>query len=548
MLRVPVVLRVPAIVLLLAACDSSPSGSDAGSEDAAVSDAPERDGRLEDAAPALDASVDVSVDILDASADANADAATDSATDAPLDAPLDASVDGPGVAPCDVCVEGEGECDGRLFVGCLRIDGCATFGSARCAGDEWCGRNDEGSLGCHPREDIVCDPGAALGVGQCVGGSHFRWEDTGGPCLESVLQEACEGRGCDDEAGCDCAGAEVYGQEFRCEEEGATYCSWRDDTMLRCVDRDRDGCLELEVVACADGESCRSGGRGGCECESVCTAGQEQCRDGVPQVCDDRAVPGCFRWSSLDPCDSGRTCREDAITCSPGDACFERCPGSAPCVVHAALCVPNEMCIDECRRNLCGRIDGRASMISCGSFDDDGCRDSSTTLCPRDMPVCNGAACAECIGGIDCAPFATCSANVCVPPSGRCTFGVGPIDVESSAAGRVSIYLAVEHPLVETDEGFFFYDIIEAVRLSGPLGSPVLEMPPLDGYTSSTFRQFDATDWPALAELDGSPFGRWSLSVRFESGETATPTGTRDGPGGSLVETGRLFAWGVCVD
>jgi alpha-tubulin suppressor-like RCC1 family protein len=284
--------------------------------------------------------------------------------------------------PCGAwCTEGATQCEGDAIVLCVQRDGNGCF--------EWS----------EPIVDVCADSAACV-LGQCRT-----------PCFDEC---AAGDREC------------VGPREVR-----------------TCGNADSDPCHDWEPAErCADGETCSSGA---CRptCLDECTEGEISCRDAGVVRCGDRDVDGCFEWGPIEPCnDPGatelRTCEDGA--CVPIFPCEDRCTASvcaeetfrtcgnydfdACAELSVGLtCVPS----DPCREGRCSPETGCSSTPAV-------CLDPPATVCSDDVLVVHDAigACAagvceypsrsiEC-PGCSCDP---CVASACTNPPSGCYDAIG---------------------------------------------------------------------------------------------------------------------------
>lgn len=150
----------------------------------------------------------------------------------------------------------------------------------------------------------------------------------------------------------------------QCSKNGSLECSgngWR-----KCADTNGDGCLEWSAVtACGASQTCVNGACQDVQQPDPCTddcakTGDTAClNDGAYHVCGTYDDDACLDWSDAVPCNPDETCVDGACVANPDLSCEHECSDT------------ERMC------------DGEQTVLECGQFDDDACREWSDSLpCP----------------------------------------------------------------------------------------------------------------------------------------------------------------------
>jgi hypothetical protein len=363
---------------------------------------------------------------------------------------------------------------------------------------------------CEPGGSYCLDEGTAQ---RCtsVGSCDYTWAvvacDAGETC--GLLRDGRED--CAPQAEHVCSDDLVPGYGFPCRTEGASYCTPDQHGSYVCQYADADTCLDAVLEPCAFGEACTNAGFGSCACVANCgAAGQTSCGldlEGV-RVCGDSDGDGCLEWEvETTPCPAGQTCLRSTGACST-------------------------TCTDECTRagvSACYRTP--VAVGECGFFDSDPCLDLRFSPCPAERPMCDVGTrtCAECLGGIDCAPgIAACVGSTCTSPAGRCYVGAGnAVTVPAlTAPGDITFFFGLRLPAGGPLAG--------ALLVHHPDGTVVdVRMDLLrDGYADTVYTSLTGGMQAEVAALSShTPGGRWELVPIPES---LLPF---------VVET-----WAVCVD
>ena len=204
-------------------------------------------------------------------------------------------------APCtNACESGKRQCAGTTgYTICSDTngDGCFEWGATvPCNGGSIC----ENGL-CVSSEISDCE----LGARRCDGAAKFQvCGDSGNGVYKWGTPESCG-------SGMRCTGAGVCGPEpetctSACQN-GEKQCSGSGYQV--CSDANGDGCFEWSAVtSCGSGKKCEGAGNCVSSCTSVCNNGTKQCSGNGFQVCVDTNGDGCFEWTSVTSCPGGQKC------------------------------------------------------------------------------------------------------------------------------------------------------------------------------------------------------------------------------------------------
>ncbi|MEM9070128.1 MAG: hypothetical protein AAGE52_16595 [Myxococcota bacterium] len=221
----------------------------------------------------------------------------------------------------------------------------------------------------------------------------------------------------------------------------------------RCGNYDSDPCLEWgDARACSAAETC-SGGTCRSGCVDECDLDALGCRDGGVVRCMDRNADGCGEWGPAVPCEEGESC--SLGVCTPVGECEDECDEGG-CTPDGRFVACGDFDLDPCREQSPGTFCtvgdlctiGECTPAGCTStprvcddppaatcvdentlqvFDTTGtCAEGECTYEVREVACANCPACDAC-GGVVCdAPPSECYAPVGICADGSCSYE--PVD------------------------------------------------------------------------------------------------------------------------